>query len=247
MMSPLPSYPTGESLEKTNRDEAMELYQRTDAPPADLFDAGTPKATPAHFSEPTLFFDPPYRSAADDAVAWQLVRHLHPACGLQYRQPVADLAVRPVDFVIEKSGRRIGIDLLEEAPDPEREALIISTGTADVLYRIEASSLVQRICDVLFLLSRQEPALFPEEERRTLFERASKATRRAANVQTGATVSVTYVEELMIDGELVAWPSKEVLSVTKNTLEHVLPHIDAARRRFQIDPDALGRRYARSA
>lgn len=160
-----------------------------------ILPARAPRKAATHplLSESSLFYDPPYERPVDDHLAWHLVKYLAPNCALQYRT----VALTPddcfrVDFLIEQETpgygtRRFGL-LCGEREDEEapclRDALVVGAGAVDVLYRFREESLERHLQDVLFLVSRWDPALFEASGRVRLHEKAS-AQARAYRVWPG--------------------------------------------------------------
>lgn len=152
--------------------------------PLRLIEAGSPglfasnSDVPATLSEASLFYDPPYATPLDDALAWHLVKYLAPSHGLRYRVDVLGDGTAPdhgVDFVVEHGDRRTG--LLVEGPDDDRldgvAARVLATGHVDVLYRVRTSDVLYRLHDLLLLMSRWDPSLFAERGRTNLGTLAS--------------------------------------------------------------------------
>lgn len=173
-------------------------------------DAPTTDDAPAVWSEPALFYDPPYASDLHDAVAWELVKHLDDACGLRAdvtAPPVGDCTAR-ADFLVEApSGLRVafvltgpgdgpvGDDALPDGPETcarERDALLIGTGTADVVYRVRRVDVAHRLHDVLLLAARWDRALFTRRAQTNLQTLAAPEAYRATVHPGVHTVSLAY-------------------------------------------------------
>jgi len=164
----------------------------------------------ATWGESALFYDPPYASDLHDAMAWELVKHLDDACGLRdgvTAPSVGDCAAR-ADFLVEApSGLRVAFVLTEPDEGPvaddvtpdgpetharQRDALLIGTGTADVVYRVRRTDAAHRLHDVLLLAARWERALFSGRAQTNLQTLAAPEAR-GATIHPGVhTVALTY-------------------------------------------------------
>lgn len=162
------------------------------------------------WGEPTLFYNPPYADALHDAVAWELVKHLDDACGLRdgvTAPSVGDCAAR-ADFLVEApSGLRVAFvltspgegpvadDVTPDGPETcarQRDALLIGTGTADVVYRVRRADATHRLHDVLLLAARWDRALFTGRAQTNLQTLAAPEARRATVHPGVHAVSLTY-------------------------------------------------------
>lgn len=152
--------------------------------------------------EPSLFYDPPYERPLEDEFAWYLVKYLAPISALHYQTKIL-LATGErawVDFVVEREGRLVGFEIgeLDDADDyvmdpatRQRDALVMATGTLDVLYRLRAHDACYHIHDALHIISRIDGALFSPRGRRNL---EVLATPLAMDVQE----DMLYADDIMI-------------------------------------------------
>ena len=168
---------------------------------------------PRHpLTEPALFYDPPYDTPAEDALAWHLVGRLRCACTLTPRAVVLTprdcfrvnfLIEQPQDGVAEPL--RIGLMCADvaagsgaalEAP-ALYDALLVGTGAVDVLYRLRPQDACARAGDLLFLMSTWDAGLFDGRQRAEIVRRASAAVRSAAVRPVSSAVQVTYPQALV--------------------------------------------------
>lgn len=114
------------------------------------------KEAPA-VAEPQLFYDPPYATREEDALAWALVRALNTGCGIRHQVVVGDAIC---NFVIEAEGRTAGIQIVDEDSIPER-----ATPDLDVCYRFTRRDISERLNDCLYVMALLDPALFDARSR----------------------------------------------------------------------------------
>lgn len=133
---------------------------------------------------PASYYDPPYESPIEDAFAWHLVKHLDPAVHLmkQVTAPTICGSFR-LDFLAEAGASRIGFecdgaDYHDELRDECRDAMILWSGHADVIYRLRGANLHRRMNEVLGTLADHEPALFSDRGRRNVAHLSSEAVHR---------------------------------------------------------------------
>ena len=135
--------------------------------------------------EASLFYDPPYERPLEDELAWHLVKYLSPISGLHYQVRTETPAQNVwVDFVIEQSERRIGIEIgslnvENEQKTAFRDALVMGSGSLDVLYRLPGGALMHRLHDIILVMSQWDRDLFSEHGRRNLHTLASPEARAA--------------------------------------------------------------------
>lgn len=142
-----------------------------------------PADTTAPLGEPSLFYDPPYDSPLDDAVAWHLVKYLASTQGLQYQATSSetDCALPLADFLIEGGSRRVALMITDGSTgerDRLRDALWIGSGSVDAVARFRAVDLEHRLPDALLLLARWMPDLFSDRGRTNLSTLASPVARQ---------------------------------------------------------------------
>lgn len=168
----------------------------SDVSPPDTVKHLPERQQPAPFREAALFYDPPYESPLADRLAWRLVRHLKPSCGLQHET----VALTPrncfrLDFLIEAGDDVRGIEraglLIGERPEAEGapalyDALIAGSEAVDVLYRFAPEGLAAHLGDALALMHQHDPALFERDKRL----RASQGP--CAGTMQGAETRLSY-------------------------------------------------------
>ena len=214
--------------------------------------------------EPSLFYDPPYERPLEDEFAWQLVKYLKPISGLRYQVKVETPCANAwIDFVVESGARRIGFELgglrpaaredLEDAT--YRDALVLGSGTLDVLYRFRGLDLLYRPHDALHVVCAWEPGLFTERGRTNLHTLASPEAR-ACRVRPHETTCRIVYEAPMVEGQIedetFAWPEDVPADLVVHRLSRANPgawmrNYDAALRYFGVSDDAVGRQWAKSA
>lgn len=114
------------------------------------------KEAPA-VSEPQLFYDPPYATREEDALAWALVRSLNTGCGLRHHLEIGGTSC---NFVIETEGRTAGIEIVDEDDLGDGR-----TGDLDVCYRFTRRDISERLNDCLYVMALLDPALFDSRSR----------------------------------------------------------------------------------
>lgn len=107
-------------------------------------------------------YEPPYESPIEDILAWHLVKYLHNETVLTPQVPIGDFRV---DFLIERSGRRVviecdGKDYHNYERDRRRDFQILSRSDVDVIYRFKGADIHFGVEHLLFHLSEQEPQIF---------------------------------------------------------------------------------------
>ncbi len=136
------------------------------------------------FESSAAYYDPPYESPIEDAFAWHLVKHLHPAVALLKQAPAPTICGNfRLDFRATVGGRTIGFecdgpDYHDEVRDECRDALILWSGHADVIYRLRGTDLHHRMNEVLGTLGDHEPALFSERGLRNVRHLSREAIHR---------------------------------------------------------------------
>jgi hypothetical protein len=133
---------------------------------------------------PASYCDPPYESPIEDAFAWHLIKHLDPAVQLtkQVTAPTICGSFR-LDFLAQTGTRRIGFECdgaeyHDELRDECRDAMIVWSGHADVIYRLRGADLHHRMNEVLGTLPDHEPALFRDRGRRNVAPRSGPPALR---------------------------------------------------------------------
>lgn len=161
-------------------------------------DAERSTARPSPFGEPALFYDPPYATPLDDAVAWHLVKYLAPACSLQSCVPFPE-ADRPdlrADFVIEHPATSVALMLTDGAigeRDRRRDAVWVGRNAADAVVRFQVPDVAYRLHDALWLWTQWMPDLFSERGRINLSTLASPVARQqSARPDAQGTVTLHY-------------------------------------------------------
>lgn len=192
-----------------------------------------PKRSPQH-AEASLFYDPPYSTPLDDAVAWHLVKYLRPDHGLQsaVSGPALGAFSTRLDMLVETPSRRVGLVYTPAATDlAERlhDGLLVGKGAVDALYRIRRADLAYHLHDVLWLWTRWEPALFSDRGRTNLATLASPTARAAR--PTPADVTCILPCPTSDEGDAPD-PLRAVLDVDLPAPSEV-----AVRRRLRTRPD----------
>ena len=172
------------------------------------------------------FYEPPYAGALQDEFAWHLVKYLREDLRLQAEVPV------------ERPGAFFALDFLVEVPQPDgsfrrvafecggantladgrrllrRDATVLASGAADVVYRLRGTDLLHHMNDVLYLVSQWEGAAegtpFSERGRINLKTLASPQARALRLRPEQASVLLTYPldlesEDLTEEGERHLW------------------------------------------
>ena len=183
-----------------------------------LFDGDRPAVRRASI-QASLFYDPPYDNALDDALAQHLVAYLTPAATLDYKASVWTPWMQcRFDFLIDVGTRRIAIDYTDTpehmltALVEDNDALAMGYGGVDAIFRVRAEDLEIRLFDVLHLIARWDPSLFTPYGRRIFAQRAGAAARAAEPDVTDDLVVVSY-ENGAASGEAIEepfdWPEEE--------------------------------------
>ena len=137
---------------------------------------------------------PPYAGAVHDEFAWHAAKYLADGAVLR-----SEVAVEPgdrlpgalfrFDFVIEapaaagEAPRRIAVEvggarsLRDHQRQLRRDATALAAGSADVVYRLRGTDLLDHMDDVLYLMSGWDPGAFSERGRINLRTLASTGAR----------------------------------------------------------------------
>jgi len=108
---------------------------------------------------------------------------LHPRSDLRRQVEIFTRSGRfRVDYFVECNGRRVvfecdGRDFHDGERDDVRDALILETPCADVIYRLPGVGITYYLLDCIALLSRMEPSLFRDTARSELEIDMSSACR----------------------------------------------------------------------
>jgi hypothetical protein len=155
-------------------------------------------------TEPQLFYAPPYATPAEDSLAWALVRSLRAECGLRYQIPEG------VNFMIESPKTSVAILIDSE--------LANAAVPANVVYRLTAEDLQNRLSDVLYAISLLEPRLFDACERTKIRRNASPNLAIEFDGDDLEVIRLRYEPEeylVEIEGEwIVLDPSDTVFETT---------------------------------
>ena len=183
-----------------------------------LFDADRPAVRRASI-QASLFYDPPYDNALDDALAQHLVAYLTPAATLDYKATVWTPWMEcRFDFLIDVGTRRIAIDYTDTpehmltALVEDNDALAMGYGGVDVIFRVRAEDAECRLFDILHLIARWDPSLFTPYGRRIFAQRASAAALAADPDVTDDLAVVSYEGSLASEEaveEPFDWPEEE--------------------------------------
>jgi hypothetical protein len=126
--------------------------------------------TPVHLAGPR--YVPPYPGAAEDELAWHLVKYLHDDAVLRADVEIETpgAAFFTLDFVVEVPAgaavRRIAVEVADDRTEADherrlrRDATLLSLGAVDTVYRLRAGDVDARTHDVLHLMSRWDPDAF---------------------------------------------------------------------------------------
>lgn len=187
----------------------------------------------------TFHYDPPYERPLEDELIWHLAKYLADLISLDYQHRIRTPAgVHFLDFVLTCANRlRVGLEINPPEEDDDRltcaharsDALTISSGAVDVLYRFRAYDLLCRPHDALMLMSRWSPSLFHARGRSNLVTLSSEEARRVMPQPHQTEVVVCYSK----------LPDIRVV-------ENVLPTVPTTlrlRRFARTNPDAWMRHY----
>ncbi len=163
------------------------------------------------YSEPQLFYDPPYATTEEDAFAWSLVRSLHIRSGLRYRVAQGESFYH---FVIELNGRITAIEIMDDDVDSAQPAPL--PYGVDVLYRFSRCDIRERGNDCLYVMALLDPSLFGPRARVKARRESSEnlAIEFSGDRRSEITLRYEALEPLVeIDGEwLVLDPDDTVLT-----------------------------------
>lgn len=206
-------------------------------------------------SEVTLFYDPPYESDLDDAMARFLVAYLVPAASLSYRAEVwSACGTSRFDFLIDLGTRRIAMDYtdtpvnLETALVEDNDALALGSGNVDVVLRVRRQDLEERLFDCLHVLAKWEPSLFTPYGHRVFARRASESARCVYPEPEAGVATIYYTGESegdpmtiedVLSGEMFEWPEGERDSVVMRRMSADQP--DYWRRQYERASLVYGR------
>ena len=168
---------------------------------------------PRHpLTEPALFYDPPYATPAEDALAWHLIGQLRRACTLTPRAVVLtprdcfrvnflieqpqDGAAEPLRLGLMCEDASAGSGAALEAP-ALHDALLVGTGAVDVLYRLRPQDARAHAGDLLFLMATWDAGLFDGRQHAEIVRRASATVRSAAVRPASSSVQVAYPAPLV--------------------------------------------------
>lgn len=222
------------------------MNTRTASAPAvsALHPLGQARSSPASH-EPSLFYDPPYATAADDQLAWHLVKYLGEACGLRYQVPGPRTGGPSIHFLIEHPYHRVGL-MYRNGEDVGwarlGDALLMGTGAVDVLYRLRVMDTVDALHDILYLITQWDGALFSERGRINLKRLASPVARSAQVRPIDTTARLQYGAE---GGVPLPSASMVVQRLSQRHPAGWMPAYEQARHRW--GSPAVGQRWARSA
>ena len=128
--------------------------------------------------------DPPYESPLEEAFAHNVIKYLDDGVTLGKQMEVNTICGQfRIDFVAERSGRRIGLECdgadFHPSPlrDEWRDAMILGDGPIVSIYRFRGKDVFSRVEDCLFILSAWERRFFSERGLRRLEVEASEEAR----------------------------------------------------------------------
>lgn len=213
--------------------------------------------------EPSLFYHPPYERPLEDEFAWHLVKYLNPVTSLAYQVKVeTPCANFWVDFVVEHAGRRVGFECgeLEGGEDDEqerlRDALVLGTGSLDVLYRLRGADLVHRLHDCLLLVARWDPDLFSARGQVNLGTLASPEAQAHRPLRHETLARIAYPQpdaEDSYEGEAFTWPAPAdapglvVRRLGRDNPAGWIRDYDRALAHYGVSDDHLGAQWAKTA
>jgi very-short-patch-repair endonuclease len=163
--------------------------------------------------------DAPYESPLEEAFAQNVVKYLDDAITLRKQLEVNTVCGQfRIDFVAERSGRRIGLecDGAEFHPSPLRDewrdAMILGDGSIACIYRFRGKDVFTRVEDCLFILSAWEARFFSERGLRRLEAEASEEAKSQVSrrqLDDAACVIAVYRRYGFQDGTVVERHSKD--------------------------------------
>ncbi len=143
-------------------------------------------------------YDPPYDSPIEEIFAHNALKYVAEDASIETQFVVKTICgTFRLDFVIERQGRRLGIEcdghnFHDEHPDEWRDAMILGTGAVDAIYRLRGRDLFYHVEDLFFLMSRTDPAFFSPRGIIILAKLASDETKGYADDDHSVGTIVTY-------------------------------------------------------
>jgi hypothetical protein len=146
--------------------------------------------------------EPPYDSPIEDFFFWHLNQYVEASVRFEREDNLATIcgAYKLYLIAVLANGRRIAFEcdgqpFHESFRDAWRDALVLATKTVDSIYRFNNLFVVNKVDDLLFLLSRYEPTLFSEGGLPKLEELASSAVKKIDIHASPDTFICPYAED----------------------------------------------------
>lgn len=131
-------------------------------------------------------YEEPYESPIEQRFAWDAWKRLRPEVALEKQVWVQTHCGNfRLDFVARTPGnRRVGIEcdgknFHDRRRDEWRDALVLSTGACDVIYRLRGKDIWARPSDVLYVLTQLERELFSDSGLTTAATLAARSVKEA--------------------------------------------------------------------
>ena len=125
--------------------------------------------------QPVLWYDPPYERPLEDEFAWHLVKYLDPVSNLEYQVEVeTPTGSTWIDFMVTQGGKRYGFEISACGDEDEyvettyRDAMVISSGSVDVLYRLRCEDLLHYVHLTLSVVMQSDKSLFSPRGQRNI-------------------------------------------------------------------------------
>ena len=233
----------------------------TQTAPLRLYSRNLGDAYASVLEEPSLFYQPPYRTMLEDELAWHFTKYLHDEAAFQdsakIRTPYAEF---DVDFLVELGKQRIGfmcglMDSENElAQSGFKDALLIDAGGLDVLYRFRKEDLEHRLHDCLQLVAAWNPGLFSQRglvNLDILSCEGAKAFKASYNTSLFIIQPEQSPIEDALDGEAFYWPDPLPELVFRRMCRHYpaawLYEYERALKHYGVSEDVLRQKWSRSA
>jgi hypothetical protein len=132
---------------------------------------------------------PPYDSPLEDLFAYNITKYLHDSVRLERQVEVKTICgVFRMDFVADCGAKRVafecdGRDYHDGGRDEWRDAMILDTGSVDVIYRLRGSDLHTHLEDCLFAIRVMDRELFSERGLVNLETLASAEARKTVGIR----------------------------------------------------------------
>jgi len=146
-------------------------------------------------------FDPPYESPIEELFAWNVVKYLDSSVDFEKQVSVRTICGEfRLDFLAQYEGKRVAFecdgreyhDLNRKGRDEWRDAMILGGNAADVIYRLRGTDLMYHTEDLLFMVSKLDPELFPGRSQLILRKLASQEARSYDTSDDAIRILVPY-------------------------------------------------------